>query len=31
MEIISGIIFLAVAGYVFRDKLLPLINKFMKK
>ena len=31
MEIISGIIFIAVAAYVFKDKLLPLVEKFMKK
>ena len=31
MEIISGIIFIAVAAYVFRGKLMPIINKFLNK
>ena len=31
MEIISGIIFIAVAAFVFRAKLLPIVEKFMKK
>ena len=30
MEIISGLIFIAVAAYVFKDKLLPIVEKFMK-
>ena len=29
MEIISFVIFAAVAAYVFRGKLLPIIKKFM--
>ena len=29
MEIISFVIFAAVAAYVFKDKLIPIVKKFM--